>query len=567
MKKLLLTFIYSLPVLFANAQNPSFDWAIGDNLSWFDEGRCIDVDASGNVYVSGNLYGTTDFDPSANTYTLTSAGNNDIFIAKYDALGNFIWAKRIGNSGIDYSYSMNVDSLGNVYTTGVFSGTVDFDPGIGTYTIAANSSRTIFVSKLNSNGNFIWAKQICSTLIPALTLDDFGNVLITGICNDTTDLDPSIGVFKLGTNGSLGGQFVLKLDVNGNFIWAKRLLLTSSSPATSFLYSIKSDKFGNIYTTGFFQGVADFDPSTSSYSLTSSGSANIFISKLDSSGNFIWAKQIGGIGQDVGKAITIDKSENVYITGDFSGMVDFDPNTAIYNLTSSGQDDLFVLKLNTTGNFLWAKKIGGTDVEDVQSIVLDDKNNIYIAGWFKSTVDFDPSTAVYNLSSAGDYDAFISKLDNNGNFMWAKQMGGTKYDDARSIFVDASNNVYTAGNYAGIVDFDPNSGVFNLSSDTINGGFYIQKLNQTSVGIMENEALNIILIYPNPSSTTLNIKLSELNKDKVSFQLLNSLGELLIDSVLINTYSKVNIQNLSSGIYFVKIIQKDKQQIFKIIKE
>ena len=569
MKKILFSLVCFLATLLTNAQNPTFYWAVGDNLSWFDEGNCIDVDASGNVYVSGNLYGTTDFDPSANTYTLTSAGGNDVFIAKYDASGNFIWAKRIGNSGIDYSYSMNVDSIGNVYTTGVFAGVVDFDPGVGTYTIAANSSRTIFVSKLNSNGNFIWAKQICGTLVPALTLDDFGNILITGICNDTMDLDPGIGVFKLGSNGSLGGQFILKLNSQGNFVWAKRLLLSNLSTALggSMLSCIKTDHLGNIYTTGYFTGTIVFDPSASSYSLTSAGGNDAFVSKLDSSGNFKWARRFGSSGSDAATAITLDNNSNAYVTGGFGNTVDFDPSVSVYNLSSIGQGDVFILKLDSLGNFMWVKQIGGSDYQNTQAIQLDGSGNIYTAGWFKSTIDTDPSTAVYNLTSAGDNDAYISKLDNNGNFIWAKQIGGTKYDDVRSIFVDASNNVYTAGNYTGIVDLDPDAGVFNLNSDTVYGGFYIQKLSQTSVGIKENQQFNGISIYPNPSSTFLNISINNYNDEAVTLQVLNSLGEVLIEEALSSSHSKLNIHHLISGMYFIKISQKEKHSVMKFIKE
>jgi len=567
MKKIILSLVCLLATLLTNAQNTQFDWAIGDNHSWFDEGKCLDVDANGNVYVSGNLYGTTDFDPSANTYTLTSAGGNDVFIAKYDALGNFIWAKRLGNSGEDYSYSLGIDSIGNVYVTGRFAGVVDFDPGIGTYTIAASSGGD-YVLKLDGNGNFIWAKQFLGAVQPNITSDHLGNILITGFNNDTCDLDPGIGVFKLGTVGSIGGQFILKLNSQGNFVWAKRVLLSDLSTSFSSLtYSIKTDYLGNIYTTGYFTNTIVLNPGGLSYSVTTTGGNDAFVSKLDSSGNFKWAKQFGSSGWDAATAVTLDNNGNAYVTGIFFNTVDFDPSASVYNLSSSGQDDVFILKLDSLGNFIWAKQIGGSDYQNTQAIQLDGSGNIYTGAWFKSSVDVDPSSAIYNLTSTGDSDAYILKLDNNGNFIWAKQIGGTKYDDVRSIFVDASNNVYTAGNYTGIVDLDPNAGVFNLNSDTVYGGFYIQKLNQTSVGIKENQQFNGISIYPNPSSTFLNIAINNYNDEPVSFQILNSLGEVLIEEVLSGSLSKLNIQHLISGMYFIKVSQKEKHSAMKFIKE
>ena len=568
MKKILLSLVCFLATLLTNAQNPTFDWAIGDNFSWFDEGKCIDVDGSGNVYVSGNLYGTTDFDPSANTYTLASAGSNDVFIAKYGALGNFIWAKRLGNTGDASSYSMSIDSLGNVYTADVFAGVVDFDPGVGTYTIAASSGRD-FLLKLDFNGNFIWAKQILGSVQPNITFDHLGNVLITGFNNDTCDLDPGIGVFTLGSNGSIGGQFILKLNSQGNFVWAKRLLLSDLSSALggSMLNCIKTDNLGNIYTSGYFTGTVVFDPSALNYSITSAGSNDAFVSKLDSSGNFKWAKKFGSSGWDAAMAVTLDNNGNVYATGIFTNTVDFDPSASVHNLSSFGQDDVFILKLDSLGNFIWVKQIGGSDYQNTQSIQLDGSGNIYTSGWFKGSVDVDPNTAVYNLTSAGDYDAYISKLDNNGNFIWAKQIGGTKYDDVRSIYVDASNTIYTAGNYTGIVDLDPSSGIFNVNSDTVYGGFYIQKLSQTSVGIKENQQFNDISIYPNPSSTFLNIAINDYNYDVATLQVLNSLGEVLINESLSSSQTKLNIQHLISGMYYIKISRKEKHSVVKFIKE
>jgi len=124
------------------------------------------------------------------------------------------------------------------------------------------------------------------------------------------------------------------LHANGDFVWAKGMGGTGVDEGGS----IVADSSGNIYTTGVYQGTADFDPGISTTNLTSAGSSDIFITKLDSSGNFVWAKSMGGAGDDFGKGIVLD-SGNVYIVGDFQGTADFDPSTGTTNLTSAGSSD------------------------------------------------------------------------------------------------------------------------------------------------------------------------------------------------------------------------------------
>ncbi|PHX82007.1 MAG: hypothetical protein CK539_06890, partial [Flavobacteriales bacterium] len=187
--------------------------------------------------------------------------------------------------------------------------------------------------------------------------------------------------------------------------WAKAMGGSSSD----FSICIALDGSGNVYTTGYFGGLADFDPGAGVANLTSAGSTDIFISKLDASGNFVWANAMGGIGDDGGYSIALDGSGNVYTTGLFRGTADFDPGAGLANLTSSGTYDIFISKLDASGNFVWAKAMGGTGSESVGgSIALDGSGNVYTAGYFLGTVDFDPGAGLANLTSSGIYDIFIS---------------------------------------------------------------------------------------------------------------------------------------------------------------
>jgi hypothetical protein len=205
----------------------------------------------------------------------------------------------------------------------------------------------------------------------------------------------------------------------------------------------------------FFEGTADFDPGARVYNLTSAGGRDIYISKLDASGNFIWARRMGGVNLDQAYSIALDASQNLYINGDFDGTVDFDPGMGTQNLTANGATDIFVSKFDSSGSFIWAKNIGGTLADEVRSLTVGTSGNVYITGIFYSTVDFDPGTGISNLTSTGAGDIFISKLDASGGFIWAKNMGGAGNDFGNSVAVDNVENVYTTGYFTGIADFDP----------------------------------------------------------------------------------------------------------------
>ncbi|MFZ4631818.1 MAG: SBBP repeat-containing protein [Patescibacteria group bacterium] len=470
----------------------NFVWAkkIGGNGG--DNGRLITVDSLDNVYITGSFSDTVDFNPGSGVYNLVSAGNEDIFISKLNADGTFAWAKKMGSTSDDHGYSITVDSFGNIYTTGSFRGTVDFDPGEGTHNLVSSGESDIFISKLDSNGDFIWVKQIGGISGQAgksITIDSLGNIYTTGYFDYIADFDPGVGAYNLVSTGS-ADIFISKLDNNGDFVWAKKIGSTSNDHG----YSITVDSLGNVYTAGYFSGTGDFDPGEEVYNLTSA-SDDIFISKLDSNGNFVWAKKMGGTSDDRGNSITVDSLGNIYTTGYFRGVGDFDPGEEVYNLTSAS-DDIFISKLDSNGNFVWAKKMGGTGYDTGHSITVDFSGNVYTTGSFSSTVDFDPGSGVYNLVSAGNVDIFISKLNADGAFAWAKSIGATSNDYGESVTVDSLSNVYVTGYFPGTVDFDTGYGVSNLVSD---GNMDIFIIKFKSEKIITDEVSNL-----ESSSATIN---------------------------------------------------------------
>ena len=457
-----------------------------------DQATAVTADSAGNVYTTGTFSGTVDFDSGPGTTLLISAGSTDIFVTKVESSGALIWARRMGGTSADGANAIAVDAVGNVYTTGSFLGTADFDPGAGTTNRTSAGFTDIFVSKLDSSGNSVWARTMGGTDFDSasgLAVDAAGNVYTTGFFAATADFDPGAGTANR-TSAGLTDIFGSKLDSNGNYVWA----WNSGGNFHDSGRAIAVDSTGNVYTTGSYQGTADFDPGINTSNLASVGGGfDIFVSKLDSSGNFVWARSMGGTGFDQAYGIAVDSTGNVYTTGWFTGTVDFDPGFVTNNLSSAGSFDIFVSKLDSNGNYVWARRMGGAGEEQGRDIAVDSAGNVYTTGYFENTVDFDPGAGLSNLISAGANDIFVSKLNSSGNFVWARSMGGTGSDQANGTAVDSAGNVYTAGQFTFTADFDP----------------AIQTANRTSAGSSDAFTLKLspVLLFEIPAGVTGDLKL------------------------------------------------------------
>ncbi len=524
-----------------------------------DNGSSIAVDKNGNVYTTGWFLGTADMDPGAATLNFNAVGGEDVFITKMDPSGNLLWAKQIGGANYDEAQSIGVDGLGNVYVTGTYQGTVDFDPGVGTFNITSVSpnANDIFIVKLNTNGNFIWAKGIGGSATDAvfsLALDASANIYTTGYFYNTVDFDPGASTANLTSIGA-NDIFISKLDSAGKYVFAKQF----SGAVAESGSAITVDKDGNIYSTGYFSGTTDFDPGNGTVTLIANGGQDIYISKLDASGNFVWVKGFGGTLGDVGLSITTDAAGNVITTGYYQGTADFDPDAGITNLTSNGNTDIFILKLNSTGNLVWAKSIGGTFNDQANSIVADASGNIYTTGLFRATTDFDPGVGNYDLNAIGIYDMFISKLNANGDFVWANAIGGFNLDQGRCLKLDEIGNLYLTGSFDGVVDFDPGAGTSNLTGNGI-GDICILKLGIYNTGIDNNlnpfgsnEKINI---YPNPGNGIINLFIEKASNNE-RIEIYNDLGDIVYAQAVNANLNTIDLTKMANGLYLVQVLKDD----------
>ncbi len=435
-----------------------FGWARTWGGSLSDVVWGVATDGAGNVYLTGQFTGTADFEPGGGD-PHTSKGWYDAFLSKFDSLGNFEWARTWGASGWDGGKGVAADGLGNVYVTGYFRGTVDFDPGSGD-PHTSNGGPDVYLSKFDSSGNFEWARTwggSSGDYGSGVASDDSGNVCVTGYFRGTVDFDPDGG--DPHTSNGDWDVFLSKFDSLGNFKWARTW---GGSEYRDWGNGVTADSYGSVYVTGEFWGTVDFDPGGGDPH-TSKGYQDVFLSKFDSLGNYEWARTWGASGADMGRGVAADGSGNVYVTGWFGVTVDFDPSGGDPH-TSNGHYDVFLSKFDSSGSFEWARTWGGLVDDRSYGVAVDGSGNIYVTGYFHYIADFDPGGGDQHTSN-GEYDVFLSKFDLSGNFEWAQTWGGVGVDWGVGVAPDASGDVYVTGFFTDTVDFAPTDPPCNADPD------------------------------------------------------------------------------------------------------
>lgn len=419
----------------ALAQAPPFEWVRSAGGAGSDQAYAIAVDANTNIYVTGHFVGTAYFGAA----NLTAA-SGDIFIAKFDRTGTPVWLRKGGTGGVgDWAEGKGiaVDSLGNVYVTGDFSGTLN--TGSTTLTTLGSPWPDAFVIKYSNNGSTLWAKRAGGSDTDfgyGIVIDSLGNCHVVGFFAGTG----SFGVTNLGSAGSYD-IFHASYDIAGNLLWARK----AGGLGDDMAFGIAADSAGSTYVVGRFGGPSNFG----GIPLSGFGGFDVFIAKYDSTGNVLWARQGGGTSDEYAYGIAANPAGECSITGSFYGSASFSG----IGLTSAGYTDVFVARYDSAGTVQWARRAGSTmsqSAEQGSSVAVDAAGNCYVTGFFQGTASFGSS----NLVSSGGKEIFIAKYDSAGTLVWAKKAGLVFDDSGNGIALDNSGNAYVAGTFYDSATFD-----------------------------------------------------------------------------------------------------------------
>jgi FG-GAP-like repeat len=289
----------------------------------------------------------------------------------------------------------------------------------------------------------------------AVTTDLRNNSYVTGYFNGTVDFDPGPGLAAF-TSVVSNDIFVAKYSPTGTPVWVR----TMGGAGSEGAFAVKLDSQNRVHLVGDFSGTADFDPGPATFALSSfGGSYDGFVATLDNDGNFVWAGQLGGTGDDRANGVGLDAADNVYVVGSFSGTADLDASTSGGTSTvSSGGTDVYSVAIARigsqspalTGSPFFVNKLGGTLDDSASAIAVEPDGTTFLAGDFQGTMDIDPGAGTVNLVSDGGSDAFSGRFNSAGNYVEAVRFGGTGTDRATSLTRNPTTmSVALAGYFTG----------------------------------------------------------------------------------------------------------------------
>jgi hypothetical protein len=344
-------------------------------------------DAAGNIYVSGWFFNTIDLGGGVFT-----AGSEDVFVAKYNAAGVHQWSKQFGDPSQQESAGMGIDSSGNVYLAGFFSGKVNFGGG----NLATAGSTDVYLAKLTSAGAYVWAKSFGDASpqrIYGMATDSSGNSVITGTYQGTVNFGGSSF-----PNAGLNDGFLARFNSAGTHLWSKGFGDSADQQANA----VAVDNVGNTYAAGQFAGTMNLG-STPATLLTSQGGYDAYVAKLDSAGTLVWSKGLGGAGNQTSLAVAVDWSGTVAISSSLMGTTDYGggPITAY-----SAASDIVLAKYTSAGAFVWAQRFGDVGTDQARRVWFDPSGNLFATGITTTSINFGGGA----LPWAGGEDIFLVKL-------------------------------------------------------------------------------------------------------------------------------------------------------------
>jgi len=450
------------------------------------ECTCLDTDPNGDIFCAGPFQGTVDFDPSVGLDLRTAKGQQDLFIGRFHKDGSRAWVRTLGGPGAAWDDSigdMTIDRLGNVVFAGGFASTVDFDPGEGTDLRTAIGMQDGFVTQLGPDGSYRWTQVLggreAIVTIKGLCLDASGNEYLTGSFTGSVDFDPGAGVDLHKAAEGYVSEFVTKLYADGSYAWTRTL----GGPFYAYGVKVQADRQGGIYVAGRYNAYmdVDFDPRPGIDLHDCHGDCDIFITKFDTDGTYLWTKTLGGAGWDLPYDLCLDAAGNLYLTGTFSLLVDFDPGDGEDYLYSPYQHvgTCFLTKLDPNGRYGWTTTIGSDEVLSAGTAVrVDPMGNSYVIGE-RLIAGFQPEEIPSGKSPRSD--VFLSEIDPNGHVMWTQQWHAVI--EGRIIEPDfyspwkwglglaPDGDLVVSGRFSGGVDFDPGEGTDSHVSTGLFDGF------------------------------------------------------------------------------------------------
>lgn len=507
-------------------------------------------DHDGNVYVASLFRDTVVLTGVTNPVILISTGQNDGVVAKFNSDGECLWAHKFGGAGQDFCNIINVTSDSSIIIGGGFSGQVDFDPSSNDSICNSTYAPDLFFLKLSIDGEFEWVRTLIGTAtsydcIHGIKENSNQELILTGEFSGTQDFDPGNGNTYVAAGSGFGSPraiFLAKYNQSGNLVWINKM--GGGSPA-DIPYDLDLDADDNIIIAGIFMSVSmDMDASSDTsliYNYDSNSYTDAFLAKYDTDGNHLWSGSFGGAFSDEVRNVTVNSDNEILITGQYNGNVDFDLTNNTYFVSSNNTFYGFMSKYLPSGELSWVKLLSPNYL--IKGAVFDEGGNIFLGGSFLDTSTIDGQTIITS-SSGGD--GFISEFSSQGNCLWANSFGGPNGDLVHDLILDQNNNIIIGGGFNTITDIDPSPAVYEFTGESTLSNFFIAKYSLGDLGIDELNSMQST-IYPNPNmGGDLNIQSTYVI---TSVELVDLCGKKILES----TSTPVDVSSIENGEYLLRI--------------
>lgn len=515
--------------LFNNSYAQSILWAKRAGGNGAEIVNSIATDNFGNVYILGS-FDSPNMEYGNNVSLINSDNKQEVFLSKYNNDGILIWTQKIGYLDDDLGNSLCVDASGNIIVTGTFNFP---NLTVGIHTINNSGLTDIFVAKFDSNGNAIWLKAIGSNQYENstfITTDSSDNIIL---CGEFNSVSLPIGNSTLTNQGGMD-IFITKIGTDGSDIWAKAYGGGLNENYPTAKTTLNNDI---VISAGFKSPSISIENTI----LFNEGLSDVLIVKLNSTGNLIWAKQEGTPNNEFASQVTTDLNGNIY------QLMNFDASSMTIgnnSVTNNGYFDILLSKYESNGNVAWAKSFGGASYDYPESIICDALGNIILSSIFNSqSIDLGNS---YFFNNSGGLDVLIMKLNDSGNTIWAEKIGGIEDESMPHVTLDSFGNLFVTGS------FETQSlgfGEFNLYNAG-NWDVFLAKIDAASITNTNEININEFSIFPNPATNEITIQTNS-NLLNEPFDIIDNIGRIVYSGTIQSTTTTINMELLESGYYSV----------------
>ncbi|MDI9256747.1 T9SS type A sorting domain-containing protein [Flavobacterium sedimenticola] len=558
-KTSLFIFLATMQCFFSIVAAQTTQWAGSYGGNGEDVAVSIYTDAAGNTYTTGYFSNFCDFDITDGTSVIEHGNDFEIFVAKYNHIGELQWAKNIGGPNGENGTAITADAAGNVYVTGVFQDEMDFDPGVGEFLMTPAGFLDTFILKLDANGNFVWAKSIAGVdyeQANGIGTDGAGNVYLAGFFFATADFDPGVAEFNMTPIG-FHDCFALKLNSSGEFVWAKQW----GSTNFDFVTGLKVTEAGNMHVIGTFSGDMDVNPDPAGEFILSlpTNYDGCFLVQLDTNGTFVEGVKVGHSNFRIfGFGLDIDNQGARLLSGYYGGIAEFlmaDGSTT--SITASDFFNSYVVKILANGQIAWVKGIDATAGSEAFGLVTNSQNEVFIGGFFDGTLN-SGTLSLIQQNTQNAQESYMLKLDSNGNTMAAYQFGGADFIDGFPIGIDQNDNVYLSTAFQHTVDINPMpNAVFEITSVNHRDNFLIKMDNTVlSNPVFEHHAFTI---YPNPVQEWVTIN-ADTTFVGTAYTITDMTGRIVLSGKLDHNQT-IHLAAVPAGSYIITLGQHSKKLI------